>query len=468
MAGCFSPKVPSGGYLCAADQICPSGQHCSCGLCVNHDSDAACSFTVDVGTVTTIHEHEQFMLTLTAKDKSGATASGFHGNVALSFRLPDGTLWADVQPSAAPLTAGSAQLMVSVNRETIPPQMPTVHAEFAGGAGDSTSLTVLPQPLMRDAQPVTQTPFGWADLAVGFPSVTWDGKQFRMYFIGAGNKMLRGFGVATSADGKSFTPNGVPLFPDASFMPYVLSAFPYVVGNTWYTAIYGVDNQGMGMMGSSGQIYVAQSPDGLGKFTLAGGGAPAVGRMSCAYCDMAVWFPSVMVDGDQQVMFFGAQHCNKPGGGCMNATDMVSMSIGRAHSTDGVHFQPEPAPVLSGDMGGETYLAAPQVRKDGHIYKMWYAFTRDITFGDPCLAQIHVGYATSSDGFYWVRSPSNPVVSLDGTGWEGNTKAMLPGSVVPKDGSDFASGVVLYYSPLQTILLPPYCVPNGIGRAASN
>jgi hypothetical protein len=27
--------------------------------------------------------------------------------------------------------------------------------------------------------------------------------------------------------------------------------------------------------------------------------------------------------------------------------------------------------------------------------------------------------------------------------------------------------VVLYYSPLQTILIPPFCIPSGIGRASS-
>jgi hypothetical protein len=176
---------------------------------------------------------------------------------------------------------------------------------------------------------------------------------------------------------------------------------------------------------------------------------------------------SVLKNDKEYLMFFGAGHCNKPMG-CTGVNDGVSMAIGRARSSDGQTFATEPAPVLSGDMGGETYLAAPQVVRDGSIYKMWYAFTREVTFGDPCLADIHVGYATSTDGFYWVRSPSNPVLSLDGTGWEGNTRAMLPGSVVPVDGQDFESGLQLYYSPLVTILVAPFCIPSGIGRAQSH
>ena len=47
LVGCYAPSPPSGAYLCAADGTCPSGQHCVCGLCVNHDGDAACGFSVD-------------------------------------------------------------------------------------------------------------------------------------------------------------------------------------------------------------------------------------------------------------------------------------------------------------------------------------------------------------------------------------------------------------------------------------
>jgi hypothetical protein len=460
LIGCFSPNVPSGGYLCSPmDSACPSDQHCTCGLCVKDDQEAACKFVVDTGTTSelTIHEHEKFHVNLSAQLMDGSPASRFKGKVTLSFQLPDGTNWGDVRPSQVQFDNGKAQADVTVNRETIPPQKPTLVAHFAGGTGSSPPLHVSPQPLARDPIEVAKPPFGWADLAVGFPSVIWDGKQFRMYFVGAGGRMQRGFGVATSSDGKTFTPNGVSLLPD-SFMPFALSAFPFRTDNDWRVAIYAT-----GSMMMNNDIYLGTSTDGLSNFSV--GNTPVVARQSCAYCDFLVWFPSVLRTDKEYLMFFGAGHCNKPGGMCMGVNDGVSMAIGRARSTDGQTFATEPAPVLSGDMGGETYLASPQVVKDGSIFKMWYAFTRDVLFGDPCLADIHVGYATSTDGFYWVRSPSNPVLSLDGTGWEGNTRAMLPGSVVPLDGQDFESGVVLYYSPLATILVSPFCIPSGIGRA---
>jgi hypothetical protein len=467
--GCLNASVPSGGYLCAPlDNSCPSGQHCTCGLCVSDDAQAVCKLqlTLDATDELQIHEHEKLNLTVQALAKSGAPASGFRGTVDLSFRLPDGTVWGDVRPPQVKLQGGRAQLQVTVNRETIPPQKPQLEARFAAAKGASVPVHVIPQPLGRESAPVAQAPFGWSNVAIGFPSVIWDGAQFRMYYIGVGAGMRRGVGVATSADGNSFAPNGQPLFPDESFMPFVLSAVPYRVNGAWQILTYATQAAANNLP-KIDQIWAGKSADGLAPFSLVNGGNPVIGNSSCAFCDVSVWFPSVLTTDTEQLAFFGASHCNKPTKDCNGVGDGISMSIGRARSSDGVQFTVEPAPVLSGDMGGETYLAAPQVLRDGSIYKMWYAFTRDVAFNDPCLADIHVGYATSTDGFYWVRSPSNPLVSLDGAGWEGNTKAMLPGSVVPRDGQDLESGVVLYYSPLQTILLPPFCIPSGIGRAKS-
>jgi hypothetical protein len=459
LLGCAS--VPPGGYLCSPQGECPSDQHCTCGLCVNDDSQAACKFSLglDASDELTIHEHEKLNLTIQALTKNDAPATGFGATVDLSFRLPDGTVWADVNPSKVKLSGGHAQLQVTINRETIPPQKPQLEARFAGGSGASVPVHVLAQPLAREAMAVAQAPWAWATLAIGFPSVVWDGQQFRMYFIGGGMNMRGAVGLATSKDGVTFSPGGTPLFPDAGFMPLVLSAAPYQVGDAWQILAYGADG-----MANTNQIYGARSSDGMSTFSILNGGAPVIAQSSCRYCDFLVWFPSVIQNGDEWLAFFGAGHCNKPAG-CMGFDAGISMAIGRARSTDGSKFTPEPAPVLSGDMGGETYLAAPQVKKDGSIYRMWYGFTREVAFGDPCLAQIDIGYATSTDGFFWVRSPSNPVLSLDGTGWEGKSRAMLPSSVVPADGKDFDSGLVLYYSPLQTILVAPFCIPSGIGRA---
>jgi hypothetical protein len=103
---------------------------------------------------------------------------------------------------------------------------------------------------------------------------------------------------------------------------------------------------------------------------------------------------------------------------------------------------------------------------------MWYSYARaqDITdLQNLCNSNnaVRIGYATSSDGFYWIRSPSNPAVEVGGTGWDFDSRALLVGSVIPRDGKSTSSGFSLYYTTFRTvsILLSTYCVPSGIGRA---
>jgi hypothetical protein len=68
-AGCYSPTPPAGAYRCStADNSCPSGQHCTCGLCVKSDDQAACAFalTASLPQSGVVGEHEQFPLTVQA------------------------------------------------------------------------------------------------------------------------------------------------------------------------------------------------------------------------------------------------------------------------------------------------------------------------------------------------------------------------------------------------------------------
>jgi hypothetical protein len=475
VAGCYNPAVPSGGYRCSeSDQACPTGQHCSCGLCVNQDSEAACSFAVTAD-ATTVHEHEPFSVTVTAKAKDGSPATGFNDTVDLSFRLADGTRWADVRPATVKLVSGTAQLMVSVNRESIPPLEPSLTASFAGSAGASPGIEVLPVSFVKDATPAAQAPFGWANTDVYDASVVADANGFRMYFDGFDNKMVSGIGVATSTDGKTFKPTAAPVFPPTGSLisnKLFISGFGFQNGTGWQLAFQFTESMGSVV----GDIGLATSPDGLQPFQLGNGGNAILRRADCPYCDFTVWFPSLLrapapagSDGGtgDWLMYFGAARCGKPPCGQMLGGS-VSMSVGRAHSADGVTFTPEPAPVLNGEQGGEAYLASPQVVLDGSIYKMWYSFSRNLASGDPCQGAVAIGYATSSDGFYWVRSPSNPVLSAGGTGWDASAPAILLGSVIPVDGHDFESGLLMFYSTFQNILLNTTCVPVSVGRAVGH
>jgi hypothetical protein len=191
---------------------------------------------------------------------------------------------------------------------------------------------------------------------------------------------------------------------------------------------------------------------------------PVVRRTDCAYCDTTVQFPSVIPDpnGSGYIMFFSS--------GKMLGSGSVE-EIGRASAgPDGQLFTAEPAPLLSSDLTGELVLLSPRVIVDGTVFKMFYSYARAQDIMDLqnlCNAnnRVQIGYATSSDGFYWIRSPSNPAVAVGGGGWDGTSNALLAGSVVPRDGKSTSSGFALYYTTFQTVSFLSVCAPSGIGRA---
>ena len=464
--GCYSPSPPPGAYRCStADNTCPSGQHCTCGLCVKADNQAACSFTLQATLPQsgTVGEHEQFPLSVQAVDQSGAPANGFEGTVTLS------SSWGDVVPATVSLVNGQAETMIALNRETLPPQTATVSATFGGNKGSIGKIAVKAQQFVRDAMAVVPTPtgsatFGFADTIVAEPDVivTAPG-QYRMYFGGyASGQQFKGysFGVATSTDGVHFTPNPVPVFrtPATPMNAQINSPSGFQAADgTWLLAF----SQGASGVVNGQDAWIAgPSSDGMATFPAIG---PVVSRSDCAYCDNTVDFPSVIPDpsGSGYIMFFSAGHA--AGSGSI-------AEIGRASSMDGRSFTAEPAPVLSSDLTDEAVLLAPRVIVDGTVFKMFYSYarTQDITdLQNLCNSnnRVQIGYATSSDGFYWIRSPSNPAVPVGGGGWDGTSNALVTGSVVPLDGKSTSSGFALYYTTFQQVSILNVCVPSGIGRA---
>ena len=470
-AGCYSPSPPAGAYRCStADNSCPSGQHCTCGLCVKSDNQAACSFNLmaTLPASGTVGEHEQFSIAVQAIDQNGANADGFNGTVTLS------SSWGDVVPSTVALVNGQAQAQIALNRETLPPQTATVTATFGGNKGSVGKIGVKAQPFVRDTSAVVPTPtgtatFGFADTIVAEPNViiTSTG-EYRMYFGGyAQSQQFKGynFGVASSPDGVHFAPNPVPVLrpPMTTPITQINSPSVFQVGSDWYLAY----SQGTsGVVNAQDAWLAGPSTDGVMPFPAPAAppaGAPIVSRGDCAYCDVTVDFPSVIPDpsGSGYIMFFSAGHSLGTG----NVAE-----IGRASSTDGLHFIAEPAPVLSSDLTGEAVLLSPRVIVDGTVFKMFYSYARAQDIMDLqnlCNAnnRVQIGYATSSDGFYWIRSPSNPAVAVGGGGWDGASNALVTGSVVPLDGKSTSSGFALYYTTFQTVSFLNVCVPSGIGRA---
>jgi hypothetical protein len=486
LAGCYSPNPPSGAYLCGVGNACPSSQSCVCGQCVRKAEDAACAFTVDAtqgGMSPTVTEHQSFPVKITALQMDATTpASGYQGTVELSFRLPDGSKWCDVTPSTATLQNGSATVTLSLNRETIPPQTPLLTATGPGGAAGSTGKVVVTAPsLTKDADPIVApvrpaSPFGWAANNLYEPVVLRDpGGGFRMYFSGSGpmSSGLAAIGVATSTDGKSFSAKPSPVMLPAAGSFYSLGVFnatAYPTSSGW-TMLFAGANMLTAAVEDVAQIGVATSSDGLGTFAVGNGGNPVIhngqsGQADCNYCNSGVEFPSVVTQpqvGDggtpsSLILFFSAHQ--------MGNLD----SIGRA-TQSGDAWVPEPSPVLEGDLGGEAILLAPTVLLDGSVFKMWYSFARlaDVKMNAQfCDIPVEIGYATSSDGLYWVRSPSNKnALGMTASGWDAGIKTLISGSVLTQ-GADASSGFMLYYTTVRHVNpldMTSMCEINGIGRA---
>jgi len=478
LAGCYAPNTPSGAYRCSsADSACPSGQHCVCGLCVNQDQDAACGFTLSANK-SSVAEHESFSVDISATQQSGGAAGGFNDTVSLSFVLPDGSAWCDVTPSTVQLKGGTATVNVTLNRETIPPQKPKLRAVFAGNKGDSNGIEVTAPAFTKDQMPIVPTatvlkPFGWADTFAAEPAIIKDASGYRMYFLGFSTRGQSGIGIATSTDGVSFTATKMPVWQPAANTWYsgsVQGPAPFFSKMGISLAFTGSDQLPSAM--PNGQIGVATSTDGM-SFNVGNGGQPVIRHTDCDYCMQGVDFADVLDEPANlasdmlggKIMFFSSNNSAK------------TAVIGRASSSDdGATFAPEPAPVLQGELGGEAILISPHVLVDGSVFKMWYSFAtlRDAiaAASDFCKTPIHIGYATSTDGFYWVRSPSNldkPALSAMGGGlWEANVNGFVAGTALPTDGMDPSKGISLYYSTVrhldETNPMSP-CVANGIGRA---
>lgn len=121
------------------------------------------------------------------------------------------------------------------------------------------------------------------------------------------------------------------------------------------------------------------------------------------------------VDGDSRFVAYFT--------GDLAASPSSRHVIGRATSTDGVHWDKQPEPVLTADLPWERPFDAggfevggvlePAVIYDGGRWRMWY-----VGFGhdperpdDPAYARI--GYAESADGVTWAKRPDPVLVGED-------------------------------------------------------
>ena len=101
-----------------------------------------------------------------------------------------------------------------------------------------------------------------------------------------------------------------------------------------------------------------------------------------------------------------------------DVVDRIDLAV----SSDGRKWEPKGAVITVGSEGTWDSLSVgrPSVIFDGGRFKMWYDGRKDFPPGTPVegvpissTSRRSVGYATSEDGFRWVRHPNNPVVGHD-------------------------------------------------------
>lgn len=261
--------------------------------------------------------------------------------------------------------------------------------------------------------PVMSTGEEWEDRVILPGSVIEQNDTLHMWYSGGEFPLLGGsFGIghAYSVDGLSWHKNaGNPVLDkgdtgtwdsEGVFAPSVL--FKDGLFHMWYSG-YNSDK-------TFHHIGHAISEDGInwvrdtGNPVLEGDG------------DVHILAPSVIFDGTEfhMLYFYTEANANK---------------IGHATSNDGITWTKDQAnPVLeSGGSGNWDHPnhSYPHLYYDGYSYHAWYAG------GD--FLDWDKGYATSEDGFNWVKDPMNPVLSsgMQGSWDEGylSVSSVLPDTI---------------------------------------
>jgi predicted GH43/DUF377 family glycosyl hydrolase len=238
----------------------------------------------------------------------------------------------------------------------------------------------------------------WDDVAVGSPSVIYDGALYHMWYNGSDGSSTN-IGYASSPDKINWEKHTAPVLengPGGSWDDlFILHPSVYFDGTNyhmWYT----------GSNGSVAQIGYATSPDSINWAKHSGNPVFTPGE-SGEWDDQFVAEPDVLfIDGVFHLWYGG--------------TDGIYRQTGHATSLDGITWdRDELNPVLKvGEVGSWDNFesAQPSVLYDGTNYRMFYS-------GGPSLGW-KIGYAFSEDGRIWHKdSVNNPVIEQGLTGsWD--------------------------------------------------
>ncbi len=217
----------------------------------------------------------------------------------------------------------------------------------------------------------------WEAEGLFTPVVIFDGVSFRMWYSANDASFVAATGYATSPDGINWTRHsGNPILrPGASgrWDSAEASVASIIFDGTTYQRWY---------LGQSGnfiyRIGYATSSDGIRWAKYANNPVLDVGPPG-AWDESIVFMPDVHFDGTTYQMWY-------------NGSSPTAASIGRATSSDGVHWTKDLTnPVLDVGLPGtweSKEVGHPRVLFDGNKLKMWY-------IGVNAQINVRIGYASS-------------------------------------------------------------------------
>ncbi len=240
-------------------------------------------------------------------------------------------------------------------------------------------------------------------LAIGSPSVIIDSGEFKMLYAAGGLDSKGRISLALSADGVTWTKykNGTPVFEvdtAGSWDSHFLDTPDWLQDGVNYKMYYFGDNDNDPL--NSG-IGVAVSTDGINWQRIAN--QPVLtGGAAGEWDELYIESPSVVFDGKMYYMYFSGVDAN------------YKVRIGVATSQDGINWTKYANnPVITeGDLldwDGFSVATPTVLFKDGK-FEMWYSGVSNFDLQDNKIDTVKLGYATSEDGFNWIKSPHNPVL----------------------------------------------------------
>ena len=236
----------------------------------------------------------------------------------------------------------------------------------------------------------------WESEAVSEGEVLFDGQTYRLWYGGRDANGVYRTGLATSADGVSWSRHAAN--------PVLSTGGPGAWDSGGVNAsevMKDGDTYEMWYMGQDGtwSIGRATSPDGVSWTKDASNPVLQSGPDGSWDAGM-VLSPCVIRDGSTYKMWYTGMDGN------------AILRIGYATSGDGVNWTKQGAVLYPGPPGtwDDAWVLAPDVIFDGRTYRMWYT-------GQASNRARAIGYATSSDGVNWAKSANNPVLGA-AAGWE--------------------------------------------------